>query len=542
MFLQTSKAQRTADKKYVDGGGSLLDLIFSAAGGLAKAAEKRFEAAGKPVVVVSGVGNNGNDGLACACILKSSGIPVTVIRIGDVKKHPANDTEQLLKKLEDIGVEISAANMEFIFSEKLRCLLAGSSCVLDCIFGTGFDPERGFSDEICGLISAINEHSLYTISADIPSGVSADSGTCSKPSVIANETVTFGAPKPGHFILPGKFHTGKLTVSPILITEGLTDDQAPEYFSKEDSKSVRELMPKRNPYGNKYTNGRVLVIAGSRRYAGAAVLAVSAALRSGAGLVTAAVPGGISSTVTAACPEAVRLPLGSNSYGSLSMKQLDMLLDASRISDSVVIGPGLGRLPGTVKTVVEFLKNTGCRKIIIDADALFAISVFRNLSEGSNPEFALKYENLFTKKELSGGVSRLFDGKEAVLTPHSGEAARLIGVLSEEIESKRLESGFKAARDFGCTVLLKGSGTVVCTPDGRFTVNGTGNSALSKGGSGDVLSGLIGGLMAQGLCAYDAARCGAFIHGLAAEKLSEKMSEFAVIPGDLGLAFSELMC
>ena len=540
MFLQTSKAQKTADRKYVDGGGSLLDLIFSAAEGLADPARKQYQASGRQVVIVAGKGNNGNDGLAAACLLKRENVPAAVVRLGGSGKNDAS-SEELLRKLSGLGVRVYEADSDFIFSGKLRELIIDSSCVLDCIFGTGFSPERGVSDEFKAAVDIINRCSPFTISADIPSGVSADSGEAAVPSVAANETVTFGAPKPGHFIFPGKQLTGKLAVTPILIKDGLTGEDAPECFTRRDRETVRALLPKRDPYGNKFSNGRVLVTAGSRRYAGAAILAVSSALRSGAGLVTAAVPGSIAGTVTAACPEEVRLPLGNSACGSLAGRHLGILTDASGAADAVVIGPGLGRNPGSVKAAVDFLKMTPCRKIVVDADALFALSVFRALSIGETSDFTLKYEKLFTKKELAGGVSKLFEGKEVILTPHSGEAARLIGVSSKEIDERRLFYAERISKEYGAVTLLKGSGTVVWS-DGRFTINGTGNSALSKGGSGDVLSGLIGGLLSQGLCAYDAARCGAFIHGLAAEILSEKMSEFAVSPGDLALAFSELMC
>lgn len=528
MLLQTAKAQKAADNRFTHGGGDLLALIRSAAEGLADAVLKRAgdirssdpESSRTDAVFLIGPGNNGNDGLAAAEIVanKDKNITVRVFRPESLVRTGDKNADTLEKRLNGIGVKVFTVDNIFILQDTFASLIRSSCCVVDCLFGSGFDPERPFPEDVSNLISVTNAHSPFTISADIASGVSSDTGATAEAAIRADVTVTFGAPKPGHFILPGKRLTGELRVSKILITEGLFGVDAPECFVKADRGAVRALLPKRDPYGNKYTMGRVLVIAGSLRYAGAAILAVSSALRGGAGLVTAAVPFSIVAEVTAACPEAVRLPLGNEDTLFMTGDHVDMLVDASSVSSAVVIGPGLGREPETVEAVLSFLKKTRCKKIVVDADALFALA--------SN----------------SKDAPALFEGKEAVLTPHAGEAARLLSVEPSVISSKRLLSAMEISSEYSAVTLLKGNDTIICGPSGRYTVNNTGNTALSKGGSGDVLAGLIGSLLASGTGAYDAARAGAFIHGLAAETLSEKSSEYSVLPGDLPLAFSELMC
>ncbi|MBP5311602.1 MAG: NAD(P)H-hydrate dehydratase [Clostridia bacterium] len=550
MLLQTSKAQKSADNKYVSDGGSIVGLIASAASGLAARVEARYtlvssdsQDGSKPgVIFIVGSGNNGNDGLSAAAMLARKGIGVKIFKPDSFKK--ANDavTAALEADLSSLGIEVLTLSEEAMFQNDFAGMVRESACVVDCVFGTGYDPGREPPSVVKKLIDIVNANSPCTISADIPSGVSADTGECGVPSIKANETVTFGAPKPGQYILPGKAHTGLLTVSPILIKDGLTGTDAPVCLTKSDAKYVSSLLPKRDPYGSKYSNGRVLVIAGSKQFAGAAVLAVSSALRGGAGLVTSAVPGSIVSDVTAACPEAVRLPLGGTTVSTLGPKHLDMLLDAAKIADAVVIGPGLGRTPGTVKTVIDFLKNNSCRKLVIDADALFALAVYSSLSSGdSGNVFALKYAKYFTAKELSVSFESMFSDKEVILTPHAGEAARLLGLPSAEIDLKRLYYAKEISRKYSAVALLKGNDTLICAPSGAYTVNSVGNTALSKGGSGDVLAGLIGSLLGSGMNAYDAARAGAFIHGAAAEILSEEMTERCVLPGDLPLAFRKLM-
>ncbi len=556
MLLQTSTAQKNADAKYVDDGGLLLDLIRSAGAGLASRIESRWlavsshdpsDSLSKPgqVLIFIGPGNNGNDGLSAAEILVSKNIPVKVFRLSGFKKSDDKNAAVLEKNLALAGVAVSVIDSDVISSKYFSESVKNSACAVDCIFGSGFKTGRPLPDSFTALCSVLNENSPYTISADIPSGVSADTGETAEAFVNANETVTFGAPKPGHFILPGKAARGNLSVSPILIRDGFTGPDAPECFSREDKADVLSLLPKRNPIGNKYTNGRVLVIAGSKQFAGAGILAVSAALRGGSGLVTAAVPGSISPMITVACPESVRLPLGGTKTSFISEKHVEQLLDASAVFDSVVIGPGLGRSPGTVKAVIDFLKKTKCRKIVVDADGLFALSVYSSLCDKrctSVPAFVQKYEGLFTKSELIHDVRDIFEGKDVVLTPHAGEAAKLLGLSSEEIDRSRLAAAKTISEKFGVVTLLKGNDTITYSPGRKLTVNNTGNSALSKGGSGDVLAGLIGALLAQGSSAYDGARVGAFIHGLTADILSETKTEFSVLPGDLAVAFREVMC
>ena len=295
------------------------------------------------------------------------------------------------------------------------------------------------------------------------------------------------------------------------------------YTRAEQSAIIKRFRSRFDPEGSKYTNGRLLLIAGSRKYPGAALLAASAGQHCGVGFTEIAAPGCLSEIIPARCPEALRILLGSKAVGSLKYKHLSVLLDASKRADSVVIGPGLGRDFETIEAVIAFLLHTQTTKIVVDADALFAISAL--LKKDHGPEF----------------VRRIFRDKDAVITPHIGEAAYLLGENYKDIEKKRLETAERLCILTSANVLLKGRHTITYRPGGSYTVNGTGNPALSKGGSGDVLSGIIGALMARGRNAYDAARFGAYIHGLAADKLAAKYGMSGVLPGDLYVEFRKFL-
>lgn len=297
-----------------------------------------------------------------------------------------------------------------------------------------------------------------------------------------------------------------------------------EYFSREErSVILPRIKNEFDPCGSKYTNGRVLIVAGSRKYPGALLLAADAAMRCGVGFTEIAAPGCLADLIPARCPEALRIPLGGRAVGAVKYRHVTTLLEASRRADSVVVGPGLGRDKETVEAVIAFLVHTPAAKLVVDADALFALSVLLKKSRGPSL------------------VRRVFSGKEAVITPHVGEAAYLLGESHESIEKKRLETAKRLHDLTGATVLLKGHETITYRSEDAYTVNGTGNPALSKGGSGDVLAGIIGALLAKGRGSYDAARYGAYIHGLAADVLAEKYGMSGVLPGDLCMEFRKYL-
>ena len=539
MILQTSSEQRTSDSAYVTSGGDIRDLIMSAgtalaefAAGIAENSYPQPRASSQDgiqsggIVIVCGAGNNGCDGLAAAYVLKTKGF-ITKVYDVSLRKGPASPArahfENQLREEAKIEIKSAFNDSTETLADSFKEDISSAALVLDCVFGSGFDVSRPLPAGISAVFDEINGCAAKVISADVPSGVSADTGETVLRPVNADYTVAFQHAKPGHYILSGKRFCGNVFVANIGMPSGLDlVSGTREAFTPEDLESVRKLLPERDPYGHKYSNGRVLVIAGSKRYCGAAVLAVSSALRGGAGLVTAAVPGSIADALTIACPEAVRFSLGDASSEVLTESHVPAILAEASRSDVIVIGPGLGRDERTLEAVRTILSSSEIRKAVVDADALFAISPLGGLH--------------------GKGAGKLFENKAVILTPHEAEAARLLGTDVKTVSEHRLSCASEISLKSGAVTVLKGSGTVTLSSSEMFTVNATGNSSLSKGGSGDVLSGLAGSLLARTDDPYEAARAAVFIHGLAAERLSEEYSEFCVLPSDLPVAFSEILC
>ncbi len=534
MLLQTSLEQKAADSAYVTSGGDIFDLIMSAGTSLAETAattacgihsgKSKTTPESAAIVIVCGSGNNGCDGLAAAYELARKGFSPRVYTVCPNRDSNKSSARARLEKLLEEHAQVTVntafdADPDAEPAASFISDLSSADVVLDCVFGSGFDVSRPLSPGISSVFDDINRSAATVISADVPSGVSADTGETVENPVKADVTVAFSGAKPGHFILPGKAFCGRVTVADIPLLHKLSSVSGTrEAFTPQDLETVKKLLPVRNPYGHKYSNGRVLVVAGSKRFCGAAILAVSSSLRSGAGLVTSAVPGAIIDAVTVACPEAVRLPLGDRFSETLTPAHVPAVLAEAAESTAVVIGPGLGRDVQTLEAVREIIASPEVRRVVVDADALFAVS------------------------PLDGTAKDMFKNKSVVLTPHEAEAARLAGTGTAEILRHRLAYATEISKITGAVTVLKGSGTITLSGPDNFTVNSTGNSSLSKGGSGDVLSGLAGALLAQACNPYDAARAAVFIHGLAAEKLSAKYSEFCVLPGDLPVAFSEILC
>lgn len=383
------------------------------------------------------------------------------------------------------------------------------------------------------FIAALNESGRRVVAAGFPFGADPASGELPMGyAVRADATIPIPGPFTCHFIFPGCIPAG-YDRSPFGCTsvsddslsgQDTANDPSIEYLSQDES---AELVPciagDHDPFGSKYTNGRVFVIAGSHKYPGAALLTVNASQRCGVGFTEIAVPGCLSDVIPSVCPEALRIPLGGRAVKYIKYKHVGRLLYASRKADSVAIGPGLGREKETVEAVIAFLLHTSAKKLVVDADALFAISI------------------LLRKKQGGELVKKIFRDKEAVITPHAGEAAYLLGESIEYTTFKRLETAKRLHDLTGAVVLLKGRDTVTYLSDKRFTVNGTGNPALAKGGSGDVLAGVIGALLAKGHDGYDAARFGAYIHGLSADIAAAKLGINGMLPGDLTMELKDLL-
>jgi NAD(P)H-hydrate epimerase len=359
----------------------------------------------------------------------------------------------------------------------------------------------------------MNTSRAPVLAVDIPSGLPADGSPLEGPVVRAARTVTMGLPKRGMMIHPGIEFTGAVTVADLGFPHDLIEDPSIK-LNIHSLAEMKLMLPARPPDGHKGTFGTVLILAGSRGMTGAAALAARAASRSGVGLVYSAMPKDLAPVFEPLLVEAVKHVIPSSAGDRFDSRSIKAALGLASEADAVALGPGLSTLRGVSDFVNAFAgKHDG--PLVIDADGLNAL--------GENPE-------LLKKRSAP-----------TIITPHPGEMSRLSGISIQQIQSNRIAAAQDFAQRHGVTVALKGAQTIIADPDGETCINTSGNSGLAKGGSGDVLTGLIAGLLAQGLSAGRAARLGVFLHGLAGDKAAQKTGVRAMIPSDvidcLGKAF-----
>ncbi len=443
---------------------------------------------GKRAVAVCGKGNNGGDGLVAARHLSARGIRVTVLMLEDPVdlREPA---AMNLRRLAETDVRLRTFSPELLAREIERADVA-----IDAIFGTGFrgGPEGAFEDAIRGL----NEGGAPIVAVDIPSGVNGETGAVEGEAVWADVTVTFGAMKAGVVLLPGAERAGLIEVADI----GFPGDLVPGDLWLVEEEDVAALLPRREIETHKRESGVVVVIGGSRRMTGAVCLASEAAYRAGAGLVTAAVPEGVLPVVQGVLREATFLPLPETAEGTAARAAASVLEERVAVADAVALGPGMTTNAETAGLIRDLVRTCPA-PLVLDADGLNA--------------FAGRAAELAERRS------------DAVLTPHAGEFARLAGLGSRDVAADRVGHARKLASETQATVLLKGTRTLVASPDGRVRINPTGGPFLATGGTGDVLTGAIAALLARRVAPADAAACGAFVHGLAGERAARETGEGA---------------
>jgi hydroxyethylthiazole kinase-like uncharacterized protein yjeF len=448
------------------------------------------------VLIICGKGNNGGDGLVMARLLHDDGADVTVMMLARRGELSA-DTGLNYDRLPSVVSVVHAERGHW--AEALGQLVGHADAVVDAIFGTGIVPP--LKEAHADLIRALNDAGVPTVAVDIPSGVCGDDGKVDPVAVAADMTITVGLPKRGLLLRPGRDFTGDQIVVDIGFAPEICRAHTADHHCLQ-SEDYLALLPPRPTDSHKYQCGTVLVLAGSRAYGGAAHLAGLGALRSGAGLVTVAVPRCLEIPLRVGLPEALTVPLGQTDAGTLAPIDEDAWQDLLTRRDAVAVGPGLGADPETDAWVVECLDRLHL-PVVVDADALGA---FARL--GRTPHFG---------------------SSQVVLTPHAGELSRLVGLTSAEVQDQKLELLPRLAAQWEVTLLLKGSPTLIATPEGRLYFNPTGDDALARGGSGDVLTGLIAGLLAQGRTATEAALLGAYVHGKAGTLSAEGRSTRSVL-------------
>lgn len=448
---------------------------------------------GKSAAIFCGHGNNGGDGIGAALRLINAGKNVSVFLVGDPLKL-SRDTGQMARRLQKLGVplELLPDSDDDIISR-----LAGCSVIVDAIYGFGFHlPLSGAAQRACRLINLSN---IPVVAADMPSGVETDTGFADEYAVRAHVTVTFSKAKIGQFIAPGTLFCGDVKVCDI----GVSSPPQSEVPPSVETVEVSRLFPRRPRNAHKGMFGKCLIIAGSVGYTGAPSFASRAAVKSGAGLVFLGVPESIYTIEAIKNDEAMPFPLPCDGDGIISPAATDMVLERLAKCDACLIGPGLGISDGAEKVVSAVIESSTV-PLVIDADGITAVS--RNI-------------DILEKAKCP-----------VILTPHDGEFARLGGDLSAK-------DRLTAARDFSMehksVLVLKGYHTIVATPDGRAFVNTTGNPGMAKGGSGDVLSGIILSLLGQKLPVDEAVVKSVYIHGLAGDICSEKLGECSMTPSDI---------
>lgn len=455
------------------------------------------------ILILIGPGNNGGDGLVAARHLHDWGAKVSLYFFS---QRPPDDSN--LKLVQERSLTcIEAAQDENL--GRLDELLAPANVVIDALFGTGKSRSlRGIFWQALDRVSRAKKRQsgLRIIALDLPSGLNADSGAVDPACLYVDNTITLGFPKPGLFNSSGAERAGKITIADIGIPSYLVESVSEELITKEWAKLV---LPERPLQANKGSFGRVLVVAGSINYVGAAYLACSGAMRVGAGLVTLATATSLQPILAAKLTEVTYLPLPESQSGSISPEAASFIHRELDHYNVLLIGCGLGQSESAISLIRSMLfeLKPAPLSLVFDADTLNTLAKIPNWWQ------------------------QLTD--DAILTPHPGEMARLAGVSVDEVQSDRVGIAKEVALAWHKTIVLKGAYTVIAAPDGQSRISSAANPGLASAGTGDVLVGVIAGLLAQGLSLFDAAACGVFLHGEAGEVVRARLGDAGMIASDL---------
>ena len=494
MKLATAAQMREIDRYVIeDAGIPGAELMSNAAEHIAIAAIEHL-ALGGHAAVFCGAGNNGGDGIGAAAFLMEKGVHVRVFIVGDPAKLTP-DSEEMLRRLTTLGGRLEA----FADTVDIERYLDGCDVVIDAMFGIGLNSNlRG---DALAATEIINKSQAFVIAADIASGVESDTGAILGDAVYADMTVTFSMAKPGHFLEPGCIRRGELRIKDIGVPHEIIE------YTQSDVHAVIPddiSLPRRRPDSHKGDYGRCLIAAGSVGYTGAPALCARAATKMGAGLVSLGVPESVYSIMAVKCDEEMPFPLPDDKNGRLAANSAGVLLRRAAESNAVLIGPGLGKSDEITELVTSVMRII-TTPIVLDADGLNAIS--------SNTSI------------LDAATCPL------VLTPHPGEFTRLSGGLPTS--ENKLSAARAFAQKHGCVLVLKGHRTITALPDGTAYINTTGGPAMAKGGSGDVLAGMIVSLIGQRLPIKDAVITAVYLHGLAGDMCAEKYGEYSVTASDI---------
>jgi hydroxyethylthiazole kinase-like uncharacterized protein yjeF len=504
MYLVTAREMQEMDRQTIETFGIPGRVLMENAGqGAARILLERFSGLpGKRVGVVAGRGNNGGDGFVIARYLFQKGINVTVFLLS-TRDSVKGDAAANLELLAPLSVPVVEIPDQGAFSTQ-KTLLRHQDIWVDAILGTGLKSEvKGYFREV---IAFINQSNKPVFAVDIPSGLNSDTGHACGACVRAHVTATFAFAKTGHFLFPGAQLTGDLEIVDIGIPSHIAENVGPMQYCLTPG-LIRDAFPPRPPDAHKGNTGHLLVVAGSTGKTGAAALTAMSALRAGAGLVTLGVPVSLNPVLETRVVEAMTYPLPETDGGMLDETSFDIIMELLSDKKGLALGPGIG-VSDRTRTLVQRIVREVKTPMVIDADGLNCISGQTQIL-----------------KNRTGPV---------ILTPHPGEMARLTGKTSRAVQNDRINCAREFAGEFNVHLVLKGARTVIAHPDGSVFINPTGNSGMASGGMGDVLTGVIAGLVVQGLSPESAAHAGVYLHGAAADALAKTV-------GPIGFLASEVM-
>jgi NAD(P)H-hydrate epimerase len=450
----------------------------------------------RAVALVCGKGNNGGDGFVVARCLSESSASCSIFLLGK-KSEVRGDALANLQVAEKLGLAITEVRDETQLPD-----FASYFLLIDALLGTG--SRGGLEGLLAKTVERMNASGRPLVALDLPTGVHADTGEVGGPCIDADLCVTFGAMKRGLLFSPGREVAGEVHVAEIGFPARAIEAAGVRTHQLHES-VIRTWLPQRAPDAFKNRVGQILVIAGSQGFGGAARLAALAALRAGAGLVVLAVPSSLIPAMEASAAEVIKLALPEEN-GAVSLDAQFAIAERLEWAEVVAIGPGLGTQAGA-QTLVKHVLSTFQKPIVLDADGLNVLASHR--------------ERI---REAAGPV---------ILTPHPGELARVMNLGIKEIKKNPVEIARQVAIDLKQTLVLKGAPTVIADADGRVLINSTGNAGMATAGSGDVLTGIIAGLLGQKLSGVYAAALGVYLHGLAGDFAREELGVWSVLAGDV---------
>jgi len=478
-------------------------LMENAGKGAAEAISDAFpDLQKKKIAIIAGKGNNGGDGFVIARYLLNQGVSVRVYLLTDPKglRGDAETNYNIFQRMKGEILSV-ASSKDYV---KVKKDLEKFDILVDGIFGTGLDAEvRGYYREV---IDHLNTLQKPVVAIDIPSGLDANTGKPLGTAIRAFLTITFGLPKVGHLIPPGLGYVGKVKVIDIGIPRRLLEEEKIPTYLLEKEQIQRWLSIPRNPDTHKGDYGHLLVIAGSVGKTGAAAMACQAALRMGAGLVTLAIPKSLNGIMEMKLTEVMTEPLPETPKQTLSLRAFSALVRLCENKRAVIIGPGLGTFKETQSLVLKLVKTLNL-PIILDADGLTALATQPKILPITN--------------------------RSLILTPHPGEMARLIRSNVKEVLEDRIGLSRKFSQSQHVHLILKGHPTLISTPQGEVFVNPTGNPGMASGGTGDVLTGMIGGLVCQGFDILPSLQIAVYLHGMAGDEGAREKGEKSLIATDI---------